>query len=560
MRWLQVPLLALITSCGPPPAPVPPPTASPETRQAVPAEPNAILDAWLKRRPGWGRNMGIRAHDGRVADYSKSGLSAHQAWLEGALETLEGSGGADPGTDEALDRAILRSKARLDHFDLAERRRPFTDPRFYTSLFDVSTYIDFAYAPAAHRMAQVIAHQKAALTQVDHILVNLDPVLSRPVVKTAIEAYRGYAAYLREDVPKVVAAAGDRALDEKLAETNGVLAQTADEIADRLEKEWLPRASEDAHVLGTERYLAFVEAQEGRRYELAEFRAIADADLERNREAYLALKDEVKIQRPDKTELIAEAKKLIERSRSFVVEQALVTIPTDDACTVKETPPYMRYNAAFLNMAGPHDPAREAYYYITLPNPGWPAEEQESYIFPYGVLMSTTVHEVYPGHFLHGLWIREARTRIQKAGESYSFIEGWAHYTEQLMVEQGFGKDDPQNRLGQLADALLRNCRFVASIGMHTGEMSLDQVAELFETQCFQDKATAREQAVRATFDPGFFAYTLGKLQILELRERLKKELGAGFSLQAFHDTLLSFGAPPVALIEDRVSQRLLQR
>lgn len=561
MRLRFLPLLALL-ACGPRPAPSPPspaasaaPSAVVSAPVAVPDTPEAMLDAWLERRPGWGRTIGLRKYDGRVPDYSRAGLDAHQAWLEAVMRKLEGEGRGD--SNRALDRAILRSRARLEHFDLAERRRPYTDPRFYTGLFDVSTYIDFAYAPAAQRMARVVDHEKAALEQVDHILKNLDPVLSRPVVETAIKAYRGYAAYLRDDVPKVVAALKDAELDAAFAKTNGVLAQAAADIADRLEKDWLPRASADAHVLGTERYLAFVEAQEGRRYELAEFRAIADADLKRNRDAYLALKDRVKVKRPDKTALIAEAEKLIERSRSFIVDKGLVSIPSDDACTVKETPPYMRYNAAFLNMAGPYDPAREAYYYITLPDPTWPAAEQEAYIFPYGVLMSTSVHEVYPGHFLHGLWIRKAKTRIQRVGESYSFTEGWAHYTEQLMVEEGFGEDDPQNRLGQLSDALLRNCRFVASIGMHTGEMNLDQVAALFETQCFQDKATAREQAVRATFDPGFFAYTLGKLQILELRERLKSELGDAFSLKAFHDALLGFGAPPVALIADRVAQQL---
>ena len=138
---------------------------------------------------------------------------------------------------------------------------------------------------------------------------------------------------------------------------------------------------------------------------------------------------------------------------------------------------------------------------------------------------------------------------------SYSFTEGWAHYTEQLMIEQGFRTDDPQNHLGQLTDALLRNCRFVASIGIHTEGMSLQQAASRFESDCFQDKATAREQAVRGTFDPGYFAYTLGKLQILELRAELQRELGDRFDLRKFHDSLLSYGAPPIALIADRVKR-----
>jgi uncharacterized protein (DUF885 family) len=217
----------------------------------------------------------------------------------------------------------------------------------------------------------------------------------------------------------------------------------------------------------------------------------------------------------------------------------------------------MRWNSAFLNMPGPFDSAKQAFYYITLPDPSWPEKEQREYIPAKGTLMATTVHEVWPGHFLHGLWIRRAPTRVQKMVDAYSFTEGWAHYSEQLMVEQGFGAGDPQNQLGQLSDALLRNCRFVVSIGIHAEGMTLERAAERFEKDCYQDKATARQQAVRGTFDPGYFAYTLGKLQILQLRGELQQELGDRFVLQRFHDALLSHGAPPVALIADRVKRDL---
>jgi uncharacterized protein (DUF885 family) len=244
-------------------------------------------------------------------------------------------------------------------------------------------------------------------------------------------------------------------------------------------------------------------------------------------------------------------------SREFVIAKKIVTIPSEDRCTLKETPPYMRWNAAFLNMPGPYDSAKQAFYYITLPDPSWPAAEQRDYIFPFGILLATTVHEVYAGHFLHGLWIRNAPTDVQKSIHSYSFTEGYAHYVEEMMIEQGFGTEDPQNRLGQLSDALLRNCRFVVSIGVHAEGMTMQQAEQRFMTDCFQDKATARQQAVRATFDPGFFAYTVGKVQILDLRAEAKRRLGDRFDLQRFHDALLSHGAPPVALIRKHVLAQL---
>jgi uncharacterized protein (DUF885 family) len=172
---------------------------------------------------------------------------------------------------------------------------------------------------------------------------------------------------------------------------------------------------------------------------------------------------------------------------------------------------------------------------------------------PFGTLLSTSIHEVYPGHYLQAMWIRKAPTKIERSLSSYSFVEGWAHYGEELMVEEGFGNADPQNRLGQLGDALLRNCRVVVSLGIHTKGMTLDQAAQRFENDCKQDAATAREQAIRGTFDPGYFAYTLGKIQILKLREEAKKKLGASFNLQAFHDALLAHGSPPVPMIRERV-------
>jgi uncharacterized protein (DUF885 family) len=515
---------------------------------------DALLDRYLALTPSWGRYVGLHEYDGKVADYSPAGIAKHVSVLKEAKAKLATFDAGELDDDDALDHAILTNKTNYDLFDLTQRRRHEQDPRYYTELFDVSSYINFDYAPLDQRAKALLKHEEAALAQTKHVLDNLDPVLSRPGVETAIKSYEGYAKYLRTDVKKVVSTAGEVAFRNRFLKVNEQLAKRADAIADGLRKRFLPKSDLKQHVLGVSRYKRFVRFQEGMSsLDLAAFKEQAEADLRRNKRAYLALSKKVKVTRPDRTRLLKAATDLMDKSRKFVVDKGLVTIPSDDRCVVKESPPFMRWNAAFLNMPGPYDKAKQAYYYITMPDPALPKAEQEAYIFPWGVLMATTVHEVYPGHFLHGLWQRKAPTRTQKMVDSYSFTEGWAHYVEQMMVEEGFGKDNPQNRLGQLSDALLRNCRFVVSIGIHTEGMTLEQAAKRFREDCFQDKATAREQAVRGTFDPGYFAYTVGKLQILELREELKKELGAKFELRKFHDALLGYGAPPVALIRDRV-------
>jgi uncharacterized protein (DUF885 family) len=307
-------------------------------------------------------------------------------------------------------------------------------------------------------------------------------------------------------------------------------------------------------VLGEARYRKLLLAQEGLSMPLAEFKKMGEENLAANKAAYQALSKKVKTTRPRAEKLMAEATRMMDASRRFILEKKLLTIPSEDRAIVKESPPFMRWNSAFLRGPGPFDKnGLEAYYYITLPDPAWPKKEQEEYIMPVGGLLATTVHEVYPGHFLHGLWIRRAPTNVQKMFKAYSFVEGWAHYTEQLMIDEGFGKEEPQSRLGQLHDALLRNCRYVVSLGIHAENMSLAEAERRFVEDCFQDRATARQQAARGTFDPGYFAYTLGKLQILKLREEAKASLGQAFSLQKFHDALLSHGGPPLGLFRDRV-------
>jgi uncharacterized protein (DUF885 family) len=333
------------------------------------------------------------------------------------------------------------------------------------------------------------------------------------------------------------------------------LAKEARALATWLKKDALPKADE-SHVLGKERYQKLLFAQEGLRTPLAELSAMAEADLARNKTAYGALPQVAKRPRPTAKELLGTATKMMEDARTFVAEKKLVSFADDERAVVKETPPYMRWNSAFLDGPGVFESASGGFYYITLPEAAWSAKEQREYVPLEGSLLSTTVHEVYPGHFLQGRWERKAPTRAQKMLGSYSFVEGWAHYVEQMMVEEGFAPT-VETRYGQLEDALLRSCRFVVSIGIHTGGMKADEAARRFREDCHQDAATARQQAARGAFDPGYFAYTLGKLQILALREDVKKKLGPAFSLRAFHDALLAHGSPPVPLLTPRVKRDL---
>jgi uncharacterized protein (DUF885 family) len=567
--WL-VALALAFAACAEPAAESTPPVASRSAAVAVAAsapkkaEPacairkdlDAIVDEWLARFPNRGRSLGLHEWDGKLQDHSREGIQKTIAWLGRTKQRLDQlDAGKDP--DCILDRKLELHAVELALFELVDREEWQRNPMYYSELFSVDDYLDRDYAPLVVRVGKLVEHQEAALAQVEHVEKNLATPLPKPIVETSIKVFDGYAAYLKSDVPKQVEPVTDDALKQRFRKANGELAKAAARIAAKLKKTELPRADQ-SWVLGIDRYKKLLSAQEGLNVPLATLEKMADENLKKNGAEYAKLKESTKITRPKAKDLFASAQALVTESREFVAKKALVTLPAGEKITVKETPAYMRWNQAFLNAPGPFETGdTEAFYYITLPDPKWPKKEQDEYILPFGVLVATSVHEVFPGHFLQGLWMKQAPTRPQKVFESYSFSEGWAHYTEELMVEQGFQADRPEVRLGQLSDALLRNCRFVVSLAIHTRAMTLADAEKKFMEACHQDKATAREQAIRGTFDPGYFAYTLGKLQILALRDKAKQKLGARFSLRRFHDALLSHGGPPVPLIEERVLAEL---
>jgi uncharacterized protein (DUF885 family) len=514
-----------------------------------------ILDELLADDPAMARDLGLHEYDGKVASLSAGAIAARRTRLDRAASELAA---VDPGpltSDERIDRAELQCWVQTSRFWLVDMDAPHRRPQAYEDLFSVSVYIDRDYAPLDLRAASLLAQEQAALQEVGHARENLTAPLSKPLAEVASRNFAGFATYLRGDVQRIMGGQGNAAQRRRFASVNEAVAQAASDLAT-----WLREQAEhgdQSHVLGRERYLALLRSQEGLTMPLDAFERLNEENLAANRQAYEALADHVRPKPVDEKTLFVTAARMMRSAREFIVDRGLVTIPTKDEPIVRETPPYERWNSASIEMSGPFETAHSAYYQLTLPDKAWPRAERQAYLGSLGSLVGTTIHEVYSGHFVQGRWTERASTRVQKAFRSYSFVEGWAHYGEQMMIDEGYGSDDLGNQLAMLQGALLRNCRFAASVGMHTKGLSVEQAEQRFMTECHQDKATAHEQAVRGTFDPGYFAYTLGKLQILALREEAKAKLGARFSLHRFHDALLAHGAPPVALIHDTVLREI---
>ncbi|HEX4448467.1 MAG TPA: DUF885 domain-containing protein [Polyangiaceae bacterium] len=545
------PTPALASTPAPPlalaPAPTPPAPHAPVAQR--------VLDELLADDPATGRDLGLHEYDGKVAPISGAELAVRIDRLRAAATELAGIAPPTLGADDALDRAELESWVASSLFALVDMDAPRKSPAFYEPLFGVSAYIDHEYAPLDARAEQLTRHEEAALAAMPHVRENLTPPLSKPVAEVAARNFAGFATYLRGDVVRVMGHAGDAALQQRFAKSNEALARAALDLSAWLKKE--AARGDQSHVLGPGRYAKLLRVQEGLTLPLDAFARMNEDDLAANKKAYEDLAPRVTEHPVVEAQLFATAARMMQDARAFLVDHAIVTLPSGDTPIVRETPPYERWNSASIEMTGPFETARSAFYQLTVPDRSWPEKERADYLGAMGDLLGTTVHEVYPGHFVQGRWAERAPTRVQKAFGSYSFVEGWAHYDEQMMIDEGFGANDPANRLAMLHGALLRNCRFAASVGIHTQGMTVEQAEKRFVTDCHQDAQTAHEQAVRGTFDPGYFAYTLGKLQILALREEARALLGPKFSLQHFHDALLAHGAPPVALIHDAVLHAL---
>jgi hypothetical protein len=518
-----------------------------------------VFDGYLAADPSRGRGAGMHAYDGVVQDCSAAALSQRVAAArrdKGELAKLDRHG---LSPDETLDLDLLLWALDEELLDLDVRAMPRSEPAFYSGLFEVAPYLDNDGAPPERRTERVTRHEEAALRQIPHVYENLKPPLSKPVAEVAAGIYAGFAESLRGDVAtRGRAGATTAPARERFERANASLAAEAEKLSVWLRRDVVPRG-DDSHVLGRARFEKLVAVYAGgAKMPLDRFKDLGQADLDRNKRAYDALASSVAPKRPSEAEYLKAASQMLDGARAFIEERHIVTIPTKERATVRESPPYMRYNQAWMESYGPFDDERHTSFFdITLPDPSWPPAERDGYIASFGVLRATLVHEVYPGHFVQGRWIDRAPTRIQKTIGSFTFSEGWAHYAEQMMVDAGFGADDPEARLGQLKDALLRDCRYMVAIGIHTEGMTLAQAEQRFMSDCAQERATAHEQALRATFHPWYFAYTLGKLQILDLRARAERKLGPRFSLQRFHDALLAHGTPPVGLIEDRVLTEL---
>jgi uncharacterized protein (DUF885 family) len=257
---------------------------------------------------------------------------------------------------------------------------------------------------------------------------------------------------------------------------------------------------------------------------------------------------------------VAAARAELDGLRRFVIDHNIVSVPSMVQAQVEEAPPYNRQNSAYISIAGPYEHNLPSVYYIAPPDPSWSPEVQRAFVPGKADLLFTTVHEVWPGHYLNFLHANRSQFLFGRVFVGYAYAEGWAHYAEEMMWDAGLNNGDAETHIGQLTNALLRDCRFLSAIGLQTGRMTQEQSLQMFKTQCYQDEGNARQQAARGTYDPAYLNYTLGKLMIRRLRQDWTASRGGRNAWKQFHDQFLSYGGPPIPLVRQQMMNEATPR
>ena len=380
-------------------------------------------------------------------------------------------------------------------------------------------------------------------------------------VKVGLESLRGAVRFIEEDLPRAVARVDDLHLLSDLADASTEAAAVINRYITQLETEVGPKAKASFR-LGKDRFAEKLRLDEGITLGVDRLLAIAMRELRQTQEEFRRVAGRLdggdpmeawrraKAQHPAIGSLVREAQQQLEELSTFIERNGIVSMPVTDPVVVAPTPKFYRWTFASMWTPGPFESkAMRAYYYLTDADPNWPADRQEEHLrdFSYAALWAISIHEVYPGHFLHYQHLKKVDSKLRKSVmfAPASFVEGWAHYCEQMMVDAGFGRGDETIRLGQLAESLIRLARFVVGIRLHAEDMSVEQGMRFFRDEAFLEEGSARREAERGAFDPGYVVYSAGKLMLLKLRADFKAAQGSKYSLRTFHDTLLGNGTAP---------------
>jgi uncharacterized protein (DUF885 family) len=549
-----------------------------------------FADVYFKFAPTNGTAAGLHQYDSQLEDYSAAGVARQVAALhefEKKVEAIDRSALDGP---VAADRDILLNNIKSQLLTLEVIRNWEKNPDNYSSGITNSAFVimERPYASANTRLRALVEREKLMPQALFEARKNLK---NPPKIYTeiALEQVGNDVSFFENDVPSAffsgadgAEVANDAALKVEFAKTNAAVIAALKSYGEWMKTDLLPRSNGE-YRLGEETFRKKLEYDEMVDLPLDRLLQIAMNDLHKNQAEFARV---AKLVDPTKTpkEELAELATIhpapdqllnsfhdtFNSLIGFIREKQIITIPSEVEPTLEETPPFMRATTfASMDPPGPFEThSKKAYFNVTLPEKGWATEHVAEHMasFNVGTIVSTSVHEAYPGHYVQFLWMPQFSSKIRKLLGANTNIEGWAHYCEQMMLDEGYAAAPPDAtpeqvrqarliRLGQLQDALLRDARFVNSIKLHTGQgevgakWTTDEAVDFFVNEGYQSRAVGLVETKRGTGDPTYLYYTLGKLEIMKLREDYKKKMGAAFSLEKFHDEFMRQGFAPIKVI-----------
>jgi uncharacterized protein (DUF885 family) len=536
---------------------------------------DTYFEDYFKTNPSQATSVGFHQYDGQLEDFS---LAAHQRNRRKLLIYLAEFEAIDTRTlsqNERDDREIMIASIHSLLLEEARVQMWRRNPDAYSGAVtgSIFTLIKRDFAPADERLRSVIAREKRialALQQARQVLSNPPKIYT----DIAIEQLPGNIDFFQNTVTDAFKDVKNVALRAEFKRANDGAIAALKEYQTFLQKDLLPR-SRGAFAIGSENYRLKLLYDEMVDVPLPHLLKIGYEQLRKDQRAFVetarridpnkspeeVLKD-VERDHPSADKLLSSAQQQLDGLRQFLIDKKIITVPGGAQAKVVETPPFARATTfASMDTPGPYEAkATEAYYNITLPDPSWPKEKQEEYLqgYNYPLLSNVSVHEVWPGHYTQFLWLKNSPdlSKVRKLTAAGSNAEGWAHYSEEMVLDEGLYNNDPKYRLAQLVDALLRDCRYIVGIRMHTQGMTMEQANEFFVKEGRQQPVVGEMETKRGTGDPTYLMYTLGKLEILKLREDYRRKMGNSFSLQDFHDRFIKAGSPPVKIVRRELMGR----
>ena len=526
------------------------------------------FDALFEWSPSTATAIGFHQYDSRIEDFSPAAISRRVDRLKQLESGLMRARTGKLTVDEEIDADIIGSQIKAELLDIETLQTWRHNPMNYVGLpgGTIDGLMKRNFAPPAERLRSMVSRLKGVPALMKAMKENIQNP-PHELTDLAFRMAHGSVGFFKDSVAMWAkdAAGNDTALLQEFNSANEAAASSLNDAATWLEKTLLPNSKGD-YAIGAEYFSKKLLYEEMVDTPLDRLLAIGEANLEKDYAAFIetarkidaskspmAVMKSLSDDHPIEASLIPDAKKTVEGIIRFIKDKNIVTIPSDVRPNITETPPYARSGTfASMDTPGPYETkATEAFYYVTPPEKDWDGKHKDEHLRAFNppVMTIITIHEAYPGHYVQFLNAKQFPTKTRKILYCSSNVEGWAHYTEQMILEEGFAEGDPRMRLAQLEEALLRDARYVVGIKLHTAGWTVEQGAKFFEEKAFQEPANAYEEARRGAYNPTYLYYTLGKLQIYKLRDDYRMAKGSSYNFKMFHDEFLKQGGVPVKII-----------